>query len=78
MEWLGVDLDHPSACYLYLDGQYVSRNRRQSHSRELIKCRRCWVSESSLAQFLFGKLVVTGEKALLLPSYLEPITDASR
>ena len=78
MEWLGVDLDHHSSCHLYLDGQYAVMKRRQIHSAELIRFRRCWVSESSLAPFLFSKLVITGEKALLRPAYLELITNASR
>ena len=77
MEWPGVDVNYPSACELYLDGRYISYDNRQSHNTQLITFTRGWVSESSVARFLFNKLVVTGEKALLLTD-LELITDATR
>ena len=41
---------------------------RQIHDPDPITFRHGIVSESSMAPFLFSPLVVTGEKALLLPT----------
>ena len=44
---------------------------RQSHDAGHYKFWRSQVSKSSFAPFFFSKLDITGEKALLLPVYLE-------
>jgi len=65
VEWLDVDVDYPSAGYLYLDGQQAKSITRQSHSTGRIKFWRGRVSESSKAPFLFSKLVVTDDDTCL-------------
>ena len=71
-------MEYPSACELYLDGHRAGLHSRRSHNPRLITIRYGNVSDSSSAPFLFSPLVVTGEKALLLPAYLELILDATR
>ena len=77
VEWLEVDVDYPSACYLYLDGLFIGKIGRKSHNTKIIKYQRSWVSRSSKAMFFFSKLDITGE-VLLLPACIELITDAAR
>ena len=60
--------NYRSAGDLYLDGHHARRFTRESHNKKHTEFKHCRVSDSSLAPFLFSKLVITGEEALLLPA----------
>jgi hypothetical protein len=64
--WLELNAEYPTVGDLYLDGHLARGFVRKSHNAQLIKFRHGRVSESSLAPFLFSKLVITGKEALLL------------
>ena len=72
-------MEYPSKGKLYLDGHPIESRHRRSEKTTPIKFQYASISESSRVPYLFSPLVVTGEKALLLPGYLELIVmDATR
>ena len=74
--WLEFDMEYPCNGTLYLDGHFVKAAPRL-HAVPMI-FGDFSTSESSCVPFLFSPLVVTGEKALLLPADLEMMVDATR